>query len=269
MVQRPGTLPRRGLGDLLNETFVIYARHVWKLIFLTALLEVPLGLLALVELGWWAQYVGIGLATILGSLAVYGAVVYAVGQHYLVGRLDVGGCYRRVWWRGLSLVALGLVFAALAGGLFGVALVAERSPLAVLALLLVIVPVVALTVYWSAAVQAVVMEGRGPARALRRSAELVRGSWWRVGGINLVLLLAALGLGIILQVPFAILSRAVAPEEATTLSQAVDLVGGILVGVAVPPVLAIGETLLYYDLRVRKENYDFSTLSREMGLAMA
>ncbi len=254
MLQRPGTLPRRGLGDLLNETFAIYAKHLWKFVCLTAVLEVPVGLLALVKVGWWATYAGIGLVSILASLAVYGAVVYAVGQHYLVGRLDVGRCYRRVWWRGLSLAALGLVFGALAGLLLGLAWTIERSLLAVLALLVAVVLVVTLAIYWSAAVQAVVIEGRGPARALRRSADLVRGSWWRVAGVTLVLALAALGLGIILQMPFAILSRAIAPAQATALSSVVDLLGAILVGVAVPPVLAIGGTLLYYDLRVRKEN---------------
>ena len=35
------------------------------------------------------------------------------------------------------------------------------------------------------------------------------------------------------------------------------------------PLLSIAGTLLYYDLRVRREEYDLATLSQELGLASA
>ena len=60
-----------------------------------------------------------------------------------------------------------------------------------------------------------------------------------------------------------------APEEATAMSKTVELLGSLLVAVVVPPVGFIAGTLIYYDLRVRKEDYDFATLSQEMGVASA
>jgi len=48
-----------------------------------------------------------------------------------------------------------------------------------------------------------------------------------------------------------------------------ELLGSIVVAVAVPPIAGIASTLIYYDLRVRKENYDLTTLSQEMGVAAA
>ena len=44
-----------------------------------------------------------------------------------------------------------------------------------------------------------------------------------------------------------------------------DLLGGIAVEIVVAPIVFIAGTLLYYDLRVRKEQYDLSALSQEMG----
>ena len=123
-------------------------------------------------------------------------------------------------------------------------------------------------VYWSVAVPAVVVEGHKPTEALKRSFRLVRGSWWRVLAVLAVLLLVMFGLGVVVTVPFAVSSWLV-PGEASRVGDLIRLLGNITVLAVVPPVYAIAGTLLYYDLRVRKENYDMSELSRELGLAAA
>ena len=84
-----------------------------------------------------------------------------------------------------------------------------------------------------------------------------------------MVLLVATGLGLVLGAPFALASRMVAPDEATAVSTLLQFVGGLIVAVVVPPVVAVTMTLLYYDLRVRKEEYDLTTLSREMGFVTA
>jgi hypothetical protein len=40
-----------------------------------------------------------------------------------------------------------------------------------------------------------------------------------------------------------------------------------VVGIFVLPVLFIAGTLVYYDVRIRKEQFDLTVLRREMGLA--
>ena len=44
---------------------------------------------------------------------------------------------------------------------------------------------------------------------------------------------------------------------------------GMAVTTLAPPVLFIANTLLYYDMRVRKEHFDLEQLSNDMGLATA
>ena len=42
-----------------------------------------------------------------------------------------------------------------------------------------------------------------------------------------------------------------------------------IVSILIAPVTFIATTLLYYDLRIRKENYDIERLSTEMGYERA
>jgi hypothetical protein len=58
-------------------------------------------------------------------------------------------------------------------------------------------------------------------------------------------------------------------EPASTTPGAIQNLGSIFVEMIVLPVLFIAGTLLYYDLRVRKEQYNVSALSQEMGIAAA
>lgn len=255
MGERPRTLPERNLGDLLNETFAIYGRHFWQFIGLVAAVQVPFSFLALVPPENIPAFIAAGIVGFLATVLAYGAAVFAVGQHYVADEITITSCYRRVWWRVVSLLAMGIILG------FFVALVAVTAILIIPAVVTVVY-----LVYWSIAVQAVIIEGFKPVAAMKRSFGLIRGSWWRVFGITLVFGLVSLGLGILLTAPFAIAGRVAAPDEATTLSTALNVLGSMVVAVVVPPVGFIAGTLIYYDLRVRKENYDFAALSREMGL---
>jgi len=251
-------LPARSLGDLLGETFAIYGTNFWRLIGLVAVVQVPVSLLALALPGNTAALVTAAILVMVASVCVFGATIFAVGQHYVSGEIRIGPCYTRVWWHVFSLLSLVVI------------LTASMVLAAVLAVL--VVPAIVLLVmlgYWSLAVQAVIIEGCKPVAALRRSYELVKGNWWRVSWITGVILLLLIGLGLLLGAPFALASRLVAPDDATVLSTVFQFLRSVTVATVVPSVAAIASTLLYYDLRVRKENYDFSTLSGEMGKATA
>ena len=247
-------LPARSLGDVLNETFVVYVRHFWRFIGLAAVVQVPITVIVQV-IGPGVVGFGFGLALgFLGFMFVSGAVAYAVGQQYVIGEIDIVDCYSRVWWRIVSLTSLALILALS---------IAAGATLAIL-----VIPffaLIAYLVYWSVAVPAVIVEASKPVAALKRSFSLVRGSWWRVFGITLVVTLVLVGLGLIIALPFALAPRVDAP----VLGDVFGLLGSIGVAVAVSPLAAIASTLIYYDLRVKKESYNFSTLSQEMGLASA
>ncbi len=115
----------------------------------------------------------------------------------------------------------------------------------VLNLVVVLIPVaVFLVVRWSLLGIVVGVEHDPMPGALRRSAELARGRWWRVAGISLVALLA-LFVGPAIGVLILILTGA-----------AFDLVNLIsaLVYVVSLPAAAVVQTYLYFDLRARRES---------------
>ena len=263
-------LPARTLGALLNETFAVYGRRFRRLVGLVAVVQLPVSLLELLP-GGLPVFILVSLMATFGGVFVFGAIISAVGQDYLLGAVDIARCYSRAWWRVVSLAAVGTVLAVL--NLSAVYIlttaVTEQSPAASAVVLILSVPILTLLVYSIFTPHAIIVEGLKPIGAVRRSYSLVRGSWWRVFGIFLVILLVTIGLALLVSAPFAFASWLAAPEEPTGLSSTFNFLGGVIVGIAVAPVVATALTLLYYDLRVRKEDYDLTLLSKEMGMAAA
>lgn len=268
VAERPQTLPARTLGELLNETFAIYRNHFWRFIGLAALVQVPVSLLSLLP-----PSVGTSLLTNFaggwGGVLLIGAITYGVGQHYLGRPVEVRECYSKVWFRVLSLGVVGTVLAGLGllAEYLGTTAATGRSPATGVLFLVFSVPAAVLLMYAVFTPQSMIMEGLGPVGAVRRSYSLVRGNWWRVLGIVLIVVLVVIGLALVLLIPFALASSIAGAEDPNALGTAVQFLGGLVAAVAVPPVAAIALTLLYYDLRVRREQYDLAALSHEMGMA--
>ncbi|MCH7744918.1 MAG: hypothetical protein IIC84_02465 [Chloroflexi bacterium] len=269
MAQRQETILPRTLGDLLSETFSIYGKHFWRFIGLVALVQLPLSLLGLIRGGGLATFIVIAVIALLASIIVFGAIMVAVGQQYVSGEIKIRLSYRRGWNRILTLALLTVILLlVLVPALVVVSGVFWQisPPIAFVITLLASVPFIA---HWVLAVESVIFEGHKLGGALGRTFNLVREDLWRVYGVFLAIMLVSIGLAILITIPFAFASWVAAPEQATALSGAIQFLGSVVVTIAVPPVAFIGGTLLYYDLRVRKENYDFSILSQEMGIAPA
>ena len=131
--------------------------------------------------------------------------------------------------------------------------------LGALALLL---PGIWLYIAWVFALPVLLVEGlRGP-EALRRSYTLVRGRWWRTFGV--------IALGFLLAIVISTLARGVfllglliADDDALVL--ALSTIAGI-VGLAVSaPFQAALLTVLYFDTRVRTEDFGLERLAEELG----
>ncbi|MFD3485941.1 hypothetical protein [Streptomyces sp. NPDC058665] len=126
-----------------------------------------------------------------------------------------------------------------------------------------------LWVLFSLAPAAVVIESRGPVDALRRSAELVRGAWWRICGISLLAFAIASVAGLVLQQLFNTVGVVPGVFGSAEISYEPSF-GEIFVAVSGYLVLAlVGQlvsqifsttfpqlvlNLLYVDQRIRKEN---------------
>jgi hypothetical protein len=106
--------------------------------------------------------------------------------------------------------------------------------------------------------------------ALRRSAELVRGSWWRLFGILLLILLIAGIISQVISVPFALPTFFL--DEPPTDSQflitlVISALGGIVAATITAPFTAAATALLYVDRRIRREGLDIE-LARAAGVSI-
>ncbi len=197
------------------------------------------------------------VVTLILQTFASGVIVAAVAMQYATGRIDVGACYGRAWWRVLSLVILGLL-------LFGLIV------LMIAGFALFIVPgivILVLIIYWSVDVSAVVIEGCKPISALGRSFELVRGNWWRTFATIALMTLTLIGftvvLTLLLSAPLALLGDDGLSETMTQVSSSLL---GMLTNAIILPIAATVGALIYLDLRARDEDYDTGALSQELGL---
>ena len=128
---------------------------------------------------------------------------------------------------------------------------------------IVTIPVVIwVLVRWAVSLPALFAEGAGPVQALGRSWNLTRDNWWRCLGVLLVisfmvgLIQGALGL---LFTGIAALMPGLSDDLRAGLVTTVATLVNALVGAITP----IAITMLYLDLRVRKEGLDLDQLARQ------
>jgi hypothetical protein len=110
----------------------------------------------------------------------------------------------------------------------------------------------------------------GVAGALRRSAELVAGSWWRVFGILLLVLLIAMIISQVISVPFSLPFFFVSDQPSDSeflLTLVLSALGGIVASTITAPFTAAATVLLYVDRRIRREGLDIE-LARAAGVTI-
>ena len=285
-------LVERGVIDILSETFAIYWRHFASFVLLIAVIQVPIGILemALTLIERESIWVTLVITVMDGvfSTFVYAAIVFAVGQYYLVNQVTVGECYTRALWRVVSLAAIAVVFGILLSLIMSAAFTVSDPALTVetqeaaqpeisgsvliaLAVMLMALPVLLVfSIYMVVVMPALIVEGHHVQSALRRSFELTSNARWRILGHLVVYSFVAVGLLIAVNTPFFLLGGALSSGETPSLlTSLVGVIGSRASSILIAPVTFIAATLLYYDLRVRKENYDIPRLAQEMGYERA
>lgn len=125
------------------------------------------------------------------------------------------------------------------------------------------VPGIYLYVSWWVAVPALVLEDHRGFKALSRSRHLVKGMWWRVFGLVIITVLLTSVLGFILGLVFG---GVVLAADSATVDSIAQGVANFLSSVLVTPITAAVISVLYFDLRVRKEGFDLELLARSVGV---
>jgi hypothetical protein len=227
----------RDLGDLLSTTFSLFFRHAS--VFLTAALIISAPVTLIVD-GIWGraladaadaspppavQWTSAGLSVIVIPLvtALQVAIVQGLGRGE---QPSVGGALRAASGRIPAAVGAVLLYALAVG----------------LGFLALVIPGIWLLVRWAFAAQAAVVDGLSPVAALGRSAELVKGRWWRTFGM-----LLASGL------LFALIGSLITAILTSIENGAIYVAGLIVVEAWVLSLTGIFGTLLFFDLRARRE----------------
>jgi hypothetical protein len=204
-------------------------------------------------------------------LLLAGTLTTVVWRLVLGIRMSAGQAVRAAWPRlpaMIGTIALpGLLLGALWGGYAVAGVSLWRRPVhgpMVLFGVVAGVPLLVVTswlaVSCAVALPAVVLEHAGPLAALRRSCQLVRGSWWRVFGIGLLTAIIMSLVSGLLRAPFGVLALALtrnavhAPAAAVIVSTA----GRVLADTLTTTVAGSVLVLLYVDLRMRREGLDWA-----------
>jgi hypothetical protein len=307
------TLAPKSLGDILSETFTIYKNNFLRLAAIVSIVMVPFAVVLItffsllmpltVESGNEALSpllslisIPICLALFPASVLMIGAVTHAVAEQYFNQPVSIGRAYSFAWRRlgdmfwalvlawlaiggiYLAAISISVIIAVAIGGTyswligFGVAflLTFAVAPAAIY-----------LGTNWTFTGQTALLEDCGPTAALSHSAALVKGSWWRVLGIMLLLSLIMQTITAIILMMFYIpamigtvsdMMTGVISEAETffpTWLMIVPMAGAFIASIISLPIYTIGETLLYFDLRVRKHGYSLDALANELGLISA
>ena len=211
------------------------------------------------------------LVSLVATVALTGILVVSVSASVIGRRTGAGDLWRRVRGRLLALVGLSLLISVVVpfvvflvlGGLGALLLlVGDGAGIAgiVLGLLAGVVVTVWLVTRWSLASVALLLEGLGVVGALRRSASLVKGTWWRVFGVLLLTYVLAFVATLVLVGPAGLVAGivqvAVPTSTGTAVATFITLVFSTLASVLVQPFVASVTALLYTDLRIRQEGLD-------------
>jgi hypothetical protein len=256
----PPPLRPRTVGEILEAAFSLYARYWKPLLTIVAIVVIPLTLIqyfigdavagnvtttangrVIVDEGAGQTF---GVAALVGLLSLViqqilvGAIAWAVAST-LVGREpDLSEAYRFGYRRLWSILLVSILFA-----------------LAVIAgLIALVIPGIIIAVRLSVSIPALVVERKRGTEALGRSWDLVRGQSWSVFGCFLV----------------AFLLAAIVNGALTAIGGDNWFVVGLLAAIAAcitTPFTGLVIGLIYFDLRVRKDQLDVATLERELQAA--
>jgi hypothetical protein len=217
------------------------------------------------------QLLGLALGSAVGwaiGILATGMLTVMMGAAVLGRKIDIASAWRTFLPRLPSLLVLTILVSAATLGilLLGVIIAGIMIAVGGIAGVLISVPVALIAVgaatwLWIRLLLApavLILEGVGPLRAWRRSMALVRRSWWRVFGIQLLATIIATVIAGVVSVPFqTVAGAATSPDgEPTTLFWVLVTIGSVVAGVITLPFTAGVVSLLYLDRRMRREGLD-------------
>ena len=285
------------IGELFDRAFVLYRRHFWLFVGITALPGVFALVLTLINTAiqnpallegmdpesaeFQAAVFGIlwavgGLLVVLGIyfvvyMVALGATTFAVSEVYMGRTASIMQVYGRMRGRIGALLWLLMLVGLRLFGLWMLAFVVFGMASAIHPIVggLVGIGVVLVAglltgfmmLRWGVSVPALVLEGLTARQAIRRSIALTSGRLGRVFLLGLCATMVTYGALALFQAPFVGMAMYVGMD--TWAGLALSAAGGVLGTIATTmtsPFLIIGLALIYYDARVREEGFDLEVM---------
>jgi hypothetical protein len=248
-----------GVGEILEVALAVYRRHafaLWRVVAVVVALPAALnGALAVAvrQVGDAGSNSGplllLELLVILVSLVATSLATAAayrlVADAYLGRAVDADASLRFGLRRLASVMWVSLLFGL---GVFA-------------GLVLLIVPGIFVTVAWAIATPVLLAENLRGSKAIGRSRALVRGRWWPCAGV--VYLMYLLELIVYVGILFVI-GRIVDTGGNDGLLFVEEGVTSLIASTLVLPFHVAVTTVLYIDLRVRKEGFDIQFLTHSL-----
>jgi hypothetical protein len=268
------------LGELLDETFKLYRLHFTVFAGVALIVIIPNLIVTLVSGSYRANpftYIQdilqnandpAALEAIQNRQAQYSSsplYLLSFPVAILMYPFTAGALYRAATSLAAgNLETIGSVLRGTARryfALFGIAILTGCVAIGVIGIITIPV-VIWVLVRWSVATPALFSEGIGPVKALGRSWNLVRDNWWRTVG---VLILVAIMVALIQAALGALFGgiAALIPGLGDDLRAGLVTTVAALVNALVGAITPIAITMLYLDLRVRKEGLDLDQLARQ------
>ncbi|HEX7320484.1 MAG TPA: hypothetical protein VF399_09040 [bacterium] len=247
-----GTLGPHTLGSIISNTFTIYGNNFFKLIVLSLILFGLSAIIAILVIFFAAgQTLGRGgfnlaltvsfifsmfIMIILVAIArIYiDSMIIVIVAGHIRGQVSVGDAFRAVtsrFWAILGASLLGTL------ACIGMTVTVIGIPFAIY-----------FGLCWSFIIHVILLEGRGATESLSRTVDLTKKNWWRVLGIMFVMGLIIFAMGM-----------------ATYFIPVVSVIAGFMI----EPLGIVAATLLYFDLRVRKENYTMDRFDTDLDRVLS
>ena len=264
-----------GFGEILDTTFSLYRKHFTLflgLVTFSVFGELALHLLTNFSDFFFFRYFLLGIGTVIFSVAFstigIGGIVIGTGATYLSEESTIRSILQTTMQRFWQLLGCLLLWGLVAGGL---AVTIIGIPFAIY-----------FAVRWGLFLGPVMFEKSSVSNALRRSSELVKGTWWQMFGILLALFLFSTLVHMILEISIGFIFILTNPggeigfidilkwgllsepfENSTSLFNTILLAIHFCVYAISFPIWIIGIALLYFNQRIRKEGFDIEMQARD------
>jgi hypothetical protein len=240
----PIALRPRKATEIVDAAIEVYRRNPIHFLLVAAIIRVPWLIVQIIVIAPIQDDVSkflipsmlIGLGTMFTTFIMAGWVVQIASDVYLGHSTDAFESLRRITDRLPAVfIAAMLQTVAIAFGLF-----------------LFLFPAVWISAMVFAVIPAVVLERLGPFKAFDRSGDLAKGVKWHIlralGIIALIWVVGKFGGGFL---------AALIPNPSLQLTAAA------LIDMLVYPLFGIASTLIYYDIRIRKEGFDLEIMAKQ------